>query len=47
MTNHWVGHQLIKPINVDKFFNRRVIIRELGSSLNDDDTIDASVVAED
>ena len=36
----------MKPIDVDKFFNRRVIISELESSLNNDDTIDASFVPE-
>ena len=46
MKNHCVGHLLIKTIGVDELSNRRVIIRELGSSLNDDDAIDASVVAE-
>ena len=35
----------MKPIYVDELFNRRVIICELGYSLNDDDAIDASVVA--
>ena len=46
MTNHWVGHLLIKSTDVDEFFNIRVIIRELEYSLNDDDAIDASVVEE-
>ena len=46
MTNNWVRHSLIKPIDVNELFNRRVIIRELESSLNYHDTIDASVVAE-
>ena len=35
----------MKPIDVDELFNRRVIISELEYSLNDDDTIDASVVS--
>ena len=43
---HWVGCSLKKPIGVDEFFNLRVIIHQLESSLNDDDKIDASVVAE-
>ena len=46
MKSHWVVHSLMKPIDDDKIFNRRVIIRELGSSLNDDDSIDASVIPE-
>ena len=46
MTNHWVVHSLIKPIYFDELFNRRVVIRELESSLNDDDSIDASLVVE-
>ena len=37
----------MKPIDVDELLNIRVIIRELESSLNDDDTIGASVVIED
>ena len=37
----------MKPIDFDKLFNRKAIINELGSSLNGDDEIDASVVAED
>ena len=41
MTNYWVGKSLMKPIDVDKFFNRRVIICESKSSLNDDDEIEA------
>ena len=36
----------MKPIDVDKFFNRRFIISELEYSLNDYDVIDASVVLE-
>ena len=36
----------MKTIGVDELFNKRVIIRELESSLNDDDAIDASVVSE-
>ena len=36
----------MKPIDVDKLFNRRIIISELESSLNDDDAIDTSVVTE-
>ena len=27
MTNHWVGHLLMKPIDVDGFFNRNFIVR--------------------
>ena len=46
MINHWVRHSLMKPIGIDELFNRRVIIYELESSLNYDDSIDALVVAE-
>ena len=46
MTNNWVGHSLIKPIDVNELFNRNFIIHKLGSSLNDDESIIASVVAE-
>ena len=45
-TNHCVGHSLIKTIQVSKLFNRRIIISELGASLNDDDAIDASGITE-
>ena len=45
-TNHWVGHSLVKPIDVDELFNIRVIISELESSLGDDSAIDTSVVPE-
>ena len=34
----------MKPIDVGEFFSRRVITSELGSSLNNNDTIDESVV---
>ena len=47
MANHWVGHSLMKPINVDEFFNGRVIIHEFEYSLNEDATIETSVVAEE
>ena len=46
MTNHWVGNLKMKHIDVDELFDRKVIIYELGSSLNDDDETEASVVAE-
>ena len=36
----------MKPIDVDELFNRRVIISQLEYILNDDDTIDTSVVPE-
>ena len=39
MTNHWVGHSLMKPIDVDKLFNRRFIMHEFESSLNDDEKL--------
>ena len=44
--NHWIGHSIIKPIDANELFNRRVIISELEYSLNDDDTIGASVLTE-
>ena len=44
MNNHWVGNSIMKPIDVDEFFNKKVIICELESSLNEDAAIDASVV---
>ena len=34
----------MKPVDVDEILNRRIIISELGSSLNNDDAIYASVV---
>ena len=40
--NHWFGYSLMKPIDVDELFNRRVIINELEARLNDDYEIDAS-----
>ena len=36
----------MKPMYVDKFFNRRVIISELEAHLNDYDAIDASGITE-
>ena len=42
--NHWVGHSLMKPIDVDKLSNRRVINSELEASFIGDDAIDASVI---
>ena len=36
----------MKPIDVNKLLNRRVIISGLEDSLNDDDTIYASRIAE-
>ena len=32
----------MKPMDIDEFFYRRVVIIELETSLNDDDAIDAS-----
>ena len=46
MTCHSVGHSKIKPLDVDKLFNRKVVINELESSLNINDQTEASVVAE-
>ena len=34
MTNNWVRNLLTKPIYVDELFNRRKIISELESILN-------------
>ena len=31
-----VGHSLMKPIDVDELFSKRVIFHELEASLNDD-----------
>ena len=36
----------MKPIDVDKFFNRRFIVHESESIFNDDEEIDTSVVIE-
>ena len=47
ITKNWVRHLLMKPICVDEFCTRRVVIHELESSLHYDDAIDASVVAEE
>ena len=38
---------ILKPIDVDEFFNRKVIISDLVSSLNSDDVIYASIVTVD
>ena len=46
ITNHWVGHSKMKPIDDDKLFNRKVIIDELESDLNDYDKTEASSVTE-
>ena len=40
MINHWVVSLLMKPIDVGKSFNIRVIICELKYSLNYDDVIE-------
>ena len=45
MMNHQVGQSIIKPIDVGELFNRRIIICELESGLNDYDAIYISVVA--
>ena len=39
MTNHWIRHALMNPIDVDELFNIRVIICEFESSLNYDGAI--------
>ena len=44
--NNWVGHSLMKPMDVDELLNIRVIISELEARLNDDDEIDASGITE-
>ena len=38
-TKHWIINSLMKSIDVDELFNRRVIIIELEASLNGDDTL--------
>ena len=45
--NHWVVHSKMKPIGVDEFFSRNIVINELESILNKDDKTEASVAAED
>ena len=45
-TNHWVGHSIIKTVDVYESFNRKVIISVLEASLNDYGVIDASGVTE-
>ena len=45
-TNHWVGHSIVKPIDVDELFNRRIIISKLGDILNDYYAIEASGIIE-
>ena len=35
LKKYWVGHLVIKPLDVDVCFNRRVIISAFGYSLND------------
>ena len=46
LTNHWVGPSKINPIDVDFFVHIKVIINELESSLNVDDTTESPVVTE-
>ena len=31
MTNHWVGHSKMKPIDFDEFFDKKVIFSIPGS----------------
>ena len=45
-TNHWFVHSLMKTIDVDELFNRRFIISEVESSLNDDDQIESPGITE-
>ena len=44
--NHFVGHSLMKSMDVDEFFKRRVIISELVARLNDDDEIQTAGIIE-
>ena len=45
-TNNWFVHSLMKTIDVDELFNRRFIISEVESSLNDDDQIESPGITE-
>ena len=36
----------MKPMDVDEFLNRRVIVSELEESLNNDDTIESSGITD-
>ena len=44
---NWVGHSKLIPIDFVELFNRKVIINELESSLNNYNKPESSVVAED
>ena len=43
---HWVGHSKYKCFDVYEFFDRKVVLDELGSNLNDSDKTENSVVAD-
>ena len=42
---HWVVHSKMKPIDADELFNRKVVIDELESNINDKNETESSVVA--
>ena len=44
--NHWFVHSLMKNIDIDELFNRKIIISEVEYSLNDDDEIELSGITE-
>ena len=45
MSNIWVGHSKLKPIDVYKLFVRKVIINGLGYISNNNYKTEATVVA--
>ena len=47
MVCHWVGRSKMKPIDVEELFNRKVVIDELETNLNDNDKTEALVVSEE
>ena len=32
-TSHWVDHEKSKPLNLEEFYKRKIIINKLGASL--------------
>ena len=46
MMIYWVGHLKIKQIGVVELFNRKLIMNEFKSSLNDNNQTEAPVVTE-
>ena len=45
MMCHWVVHLKMKPIDADELFNRKFVIDELESNINDKNETESSVVA--